>query len=320
MGIVFTRFLSAIPLVFGVTVLSFFLMHMAPGDPTDMYKDPTVSHADLAQIRHNLGLDKPVYVQYGYWLKKLLKGDLGFSYVTGQPVLTAISERIPATLLLSVSSLVLILLLTFPLGILSGYKAGSGFDHVVTVFSFIGMAIPTFWLGLMFILFFSVKLSWFPTSGYIDPSVSEGSFFVQAMSISTHLVLPLLTITVGGLAGLIRYFRFGIIAELTKPYIIAARARGLSEKAIVFKHAFKNSALPILTILGLQLPGLLSGAFVIEYIFAWPGLGKLGVDAVFARDYPVLMGTLLVSSLLIVVGNLLSDLSYQWVDPRIKRS
>lgn len=311
------RLAGAIPLLFGITFISFSIMVLAPGDPTSFYQNPHVSQEDLAQIRSNLGLDQPVYVQYFQWLKALFHGNLGYSVVSGKPVLLAIAERIPTTLLLSIPAFVLIVLLTLPLGLFSGYKQGSFFDHAVTFFSFFGMALPTFWVGLVLILLFSVKWGWFPTSGFYNPSTDYVSWWAKAGDIGLHMVLPLITIVSGGLAGLTRYLRFGVISILAQDYVKAARARGLSERRILFKHAFKNAALPVITILGLQLPGLISGSFVIEFIFAWPGMGKLGVDAVFARDYPVLMGILLFSSIFIILGNLLSDMLYAKVDPRI---
>jgi peptide/nickel transport system permease protein len=313
------RFLGSIPLLFGITLISFIIMQLAPGDPTTMFTDPSVSMEDMAIVRQNLGLNRPIGLQYFYWLKEMCRGNLGYSYMTGKPVLLAIGERLPATLILSLSSLVLILLITFPLGLISGAKRNSKFDHFVTVFSFIGLSIPTFWLGLMLILMFSLHINWFPTSGFLDPALSTAGMWTKSLSILHHLCLPLGTILIGGIAGLTRYHRFSIISILSQDYITAGRARGLSENRLLYKHAFKNACLPIITLLGLSLPGLISGSFVIEYIFAWPGLGKMGVDAVFARDYPILMGTILFSSILIIAGNLVADLAYAWVDPRIEK-
>ncbi len=311
------RLFSSLPLLIGITFVSFALMVFSPGDPTAMLVNPQVSMEDVAQIRANLNLDKPLYQQYWHWLIQLVQGNFGYSFATGQPVLTTILERLPATLVLSISSLMAILAITFPLGLYSGYKKDSKVDHAITFFSFFGMALPSFWLGLMLILCFSLQLDLLPTSGYMDPFLQDASLFTQGLSIAKHLTLPLLTIIIGGIAGLTRYHRFGMILILDQDYIKAARARGLSETRILFKHAFKNAALPIITLLGLQLPGLIGGSFVIEYIFAWPGLGQLGVSAVFARDYPVIMGTLVMSSVLIILGNLLADIAYHAIDPRI---
>ncbi|RAP23559.1 hypothetical protein DID73_02090 [Candidatus Marinamargulisbacteria bacterium SCGC AG-343-K17] len=315
----FHRILTSIPLIFGVCFLSFLIMQLAPGDPTLMYMDPSVSAADLEQVRKNLGLDRPLLVQFFYWFKELLQGNLGYSYVTGKPVLQAILERMPATLILSISSLIIILLITFPLGIICGYKKDTWVDDSITIFSFLGLSIPTFWLGLMFILFFSIQLNLFPTSGFLDPLLHDASFFQKSLNIMHHMLLPLLTIIIGGIAGLIRYNRFSMIKILAQDYITSARARGLTERRILFKHALKNALLPIITILGLDLPALISGSFIIEYIFSWPGMGQLGVQAVFQRDYPILMATILFSSFLIIIGNLLADLSYSYADPRISK-
>ncbi len=310
------RILGLIPLILIITFLSFSLMKLAPGDPTTMMMDPKATAADALRIRHNLGLDKPLLVQYGLWLNQVIHGNLGYSLVTGKPVLGSITERLPATLLLSVTSLVIIVGLSLPLGLLSGAYKNSAFDHVLTIMVFIGFSIPTFWLGMMLILFFCVTLNLFPTSGFIDPGVT--GLVPTLLSVLSHLFLPLLTIVIGGFAGLTRFQRFSVITILHQDYIKAARARGLSETRILFRHAFKNAALPLVTLLGLELPGLLGGAFVIEYIFAWPGMGQLGVAAVFSRDYPILMGTLLIGACLIILGNLLSDLTYRLIDPRIR--
>ena len=314
------RVLAAIPIIIGITCLSFFLMKWAPGDPTQIYSDPSVSLEDMYQIKENLGLNQPIYIQYFKWLSELMKGNMGYSYTSHQPVLTVILNRLPATLLLSLSSLFFILIITFPLGLMCGKHQGSTFDDCVAVGTFFGFSIPSFWLGLMFILLFSLTLNLFPTSGFLDPHLMDASWWQKGLNISTHIFLPLLTILVGGIASLTRYHRFGIIQILNQDYIKAAHARGLSENIILFKHAFKNAALPIITILGLDLPSLISGSFVIEFVFSWPGLGQLGVQSVFARDYPVLMGTLLFSSILIILGNLLADIAYHFVDPRIRMS
>lgn len=313
------RLLSLIPLVIGITFVSFLIMKSAPGDPTVMFQDPSIQLQDLEQIKKNYGLDKPLLIQYGFWLKEALKGNLGFSYQTGKPVTLMIFERLPATLLLSITSLILILCITFPLGLLSGYKKDKLFDKLVTFFSFIGMALPTFWVGLILILMLSLKVNLFPTSGYLDPALSEAPLIRQALNIGHHMILPLITILIGGVAGLIRFNRFSIITILSQDYIHAARARGISENRILFKHALKNASLPIVTILGAGLSNLIGGSFIIEYIFSWPGMGQLGVNAVFARDYPVLMGSILFSSILIVVGNLAADISYNLIDPRVKQ-
>lgn len=311
------RLLSAIPLLFGITFLSFMIMHLAPGDPALRYTHPDISLEDLAQIQINLGLDQPLWKQYVFWLKEALQGNLGYSYISQKPVLDAILERLPATLLLSSLALILIVAIALPLGLLSGRKAQSFFDDGVTFFTFLGMSMPTFWLGLMMILVFSLFWGLLPSSGYMDVHLINAAWWQQCLSILKHLALPLLTTVLGGLAGLTRYQRFAVIGILKQPYMIAARARGLSETRLLYKHAFKNAALPVITILGLSLPELISGSFIIEYIFAWPGLGQLGVNAVFARDYPIIMGSILFASILMIIGNIIADAAYNWVDPRM---
>ncbi|MFH1542496.1 MAG: ABC transporter permease [bacterium] len=295
---IFRRLLSLIPLLIGVSILSFFVMHLAPGDPTALFTDPNINPEDLARIRANFGLDKPVIIQYFYWLGNALRGNFGNSYTTGQPVMQEIGQRLPATLLLMSASYLLTLIITIPLGVISAVKKGSWFDNTVTVLSFAGMATPSFWLGLMLMLFFSVHLHWFP---------AVGSF-----------VLPLITMTIGSLAGLTRYQRAAMLEVLNQDYIRTARAKGLPERIVIYKHALRNALIPIVTILGLSLPGLFGGAFIIETIFAWPGMGRLGVMAIFQRNYPMIMGIVVMSAFLIILGNLLADIGYALVDPRIR--
>ncbi len=313
------RLLALIPMLLGVTFIAFIIMKAAPGDPVGMFMDPSVNLEDINRIRSNLGFDKPIHIQYLMWLKNVLLGNFGYSLISGKPALQAILERFPATLLLSISSLCLILLITFPLGILCGYKKDTSIDDGITVFSFLGLSMPSFWLGLMLILLFSYQLNLFPTSGFMDPLLYGESFHKKAGNILYHMCLPLLTIIIGGIAGLTRYNRFGIIKILGQDYITAARARGVSESRILFKHAFKNILLPIITLLGLDLPGLISGSYIIEFIFSWPGMGQLAIQSVFQRDYPILMAVILFSSILIILGTLIADICYAYIDPRITK-
>ncbi|OGC06639.1 hypothetical protein A3H38_05575 [candidate division WOR-1 bacterium RIFCSPLOWO2_02_FULL_46_20] len=295
---VLKRLLQLMPLLIGVSLLSFFVMHLAPGDPTALFTDPNIDPVELARIRANWGLDKPIFIQYFYWLGNALRGNFGASYTTGLPVAKEIFERLPNTLLLMSSSFILTLLITIPLGVISAVKKGSWFDNFVTIFSFAGMAIPTFWIGLMLMLLFSVQLHWLPAVG--------------------NIVLPLITMTVGSLAGLTRYQRAAMLEVLNQDYIRTARAKGLPERIVIFKHALRNALMPIVTILGLSLPDLFGGAFIVETIFAWPGMGRLGVMAIFQRNYPLIMGIVMFSAVLIMLGNLLADIGYALVDPRIR--
>lgn len=292
------RLLQLVPLLIGISILSFLVMHLAPGDPTSLFIDPNVKPEELARVRANWGLDQPIYIQYFIWLKNAVLLDFGRSYTTGQPVIAEIAERLPITLLLMIPSFILTLLITIPIGVISAVKKNSWFDHLFTVVSFAGMAIPTFWLGLMLMLLFSVQLRWFPATG--------------------NIILPLITMTIGSLAGLTRYQRAAMLEVLDQDFIRTARAKGLPERVVIFKHALRNALLPIITILGLSLPDLFGGAFIIETIFAWPGMGRLGVQSIFQRNYPMIMGIVMFSALLIVLGNLLADIAYAFVDPRIR--
>ena len=295
---VLNRLLQIIPLLLGISLLSFLVTRLAPGDPTALFIDPNIDPLELARVRANWGLDQPIFIQYLVWLKNALLLDFGRSYTTGLPVITEIGERLPMTLLLMISSFILTLLITIPVGVISAVKKNSWFDNLFTFISFAGMAIPTFWLGLMLMLVFSVKLHWLPAVG--------------------NLALPLITMTIGSLAGLTRYQRGAMLEVLNQEYIRVARAKGLPERAVIFKHALRNALLPTITILGLSLPDLFGGAFVIETIFAWPGMGRLGVQAIFQRNYPTIMGIVMLSAILIIVGNLLADIAYAIVDPRIR--
>lgn len=295
---IFRRTLQLIPLLIGISLISFFVMHLAPGDPTAMFVDPNINPQELSHVRANWGLDKPVYVQYVFWLKNAVLLDFGRSYTTNQPVIGEIAERLPKTLMLMIPAFILMLLITIPIGVISAVRKNSWFDNLFTIFSFAGMAIPTFWLALMLMLIFAVKLDWVPAVG--------------------NLTLPIITMVIGGMAGLTRYQRAAMLEVLNQDFIRTARAKGLPERIVIFKHALRNALIPIVTLLGLSLPDLFGGAFIIETIFAWPGMGRLGVQAIFGRNYPMIMGIVMFSALLIVLGNLLADIGYALVDPRIR--
>ncbi|MFA6430997.1 MAG: ABC transporter permease [Candidatus Margulisiibacteriota bacterium] len=292
------RLLQLIPLLLGISLISFFVMHLAPGDPTAMFIDPNVNPVELARVRANWGLDQPIYIQYFIWLKNAIMLDFGRSYTTGQPVITELAERLPMTLLLMIPAFILTFLIAIPVGVISAVKKNSWFDKTFTFLSFAGMAIPTFWLGLMLMLVFSVKLHWLPAIG--------------------NITLPLITMVIGSLAGLTRYQRAAMLEVLNQDFIRTARAKGLPERTVIFKHALRNALIPIVTIIGLSLPDLFGGAFIIETIFAWPGMGRLGVQSIFQRNYPVIMGIVMLSAFLIIIGNLLADICYGSVDPRIR--
>ncbi len=303
------RLLIMIPLLLGISLISFFIMYLSPGGPTAILLDPKVPPAVAEQIKHNLGLDQPIPVQYGKWLLRAVQGDFGNSFVDGQPVLGKIFERIPNTLILMSFAFVLSLLLGIVLGVFSAVRPGSFFDRMVTLLTFAGFSIPSFWLGLVLIYLFGVTLGWFPTGG--RGTLEEGTFF-------SHLVLPTVVLAVGSTAVFARYVRASTLEALQQDYIRTARAKGLTENQILFRHAFRNGLLPLITLLGLSLPDLFGGAYITETIFAWPGMGRLGVDAIFSRDYPVVMGIVMLSAVLIIVGNLLADVAYAYADPRVR--
>ncbi|MEA3493087.1 MAG: ABC transporter permease [Candidatus Margulisiibacteriota bacterium] len=311
------RLFQLIPLLIGVSLISFFVMHLAPGDPTALFTDPNIDPSDLARIRANWGLDKPIIVQYFYWLGNAVRGDFGTSYTTGRPVISEVLERLPATLLLMIPSFIITFMITIPLGVISAVKKGGWFDNFVTVLSFAGMATPSFWLGLMLMLLFAVHLDWLPAVGMYDPLL-KGGWVARWLDVGRHMILPLTTMTILSLAGITRYQRASMLEVLNQDYIRTARAKGLPERIVIYKHALRNSLIPIVTILGLSLPGLFGGAFIIETIFAWPGMGRLGVMAVFQRNYPLIMGIVILSAMLIMLGNLFADLGYALVDPRIR--
>ncbi|MFH1454226.1 MAG: ABC transporter permease [Armatimonadota bacterium] len=311
------RILGMLPTLLLVTVVSYFIIVMAPGDPTDYLINPRTRPQDRQLMKENLGLNKPVIVQYGIWLKNLaLHGDLGYSMVNGRPVLKSIVERIPATLALMGGAYILSLLISIPLGVISAVRQYSIWDYSLTFLAFIGLSMPSFWLALMAIYIFSLKLGWFPSSGIC--SIYSGPFFAKFLDFLKHLALPAAVLTVRNLADWTRYLRSSMLEVINEDYIRTARAKGLPENIVIYKHALRNALLPVITLIGLSLPILVAGAFVIEYIFGWPGMGQLGMNAVFHRDYPILMGDILLTSVLVLLGNLLADILYAWADPRIR--
>lgn len=314
------RLLLMIPMLIGISLLMFVVMHLAPGDPTSVKYglNPEVSQSARANFNKMYDLDKPVVVQFGLWMKRMCFLDFGRSLMDDRPVINEIMSRLPATLLLEVSSLILIFMLALPIGILSAVKRDSLFDRVMTVVVFVGYAMPTFWLALILIVVFGLKLQWFPISGMSPWYTAYMGGFAQFKDLVWHMVLPLVVTAFGGLAALSRYSRSSMLEVMQENYILTARAKGLSEKRVILVHALKNALLPIVTILGLTLPGLISGSFIFETIFAWPGMGRLGYEAIMNYDYPMVMGVGVIATMLTLVGIFLSDVAYALVDPRIR--
>src|SRR5437867_2399628 len=316
------RLILAIPLLVGLRFLSFFVIHLAPGEPTEFQTGDTPVQSDKEvreRLRQVYGLDKPLHVQYWDWLSRLARFDFGRSFSPdARPVLQKIGERLPVTLLLNVVEMVIIVALAIPIGVLSATRQYSKFDKVTTIFVFVGFATPDFWLALMLMILFGVQLGWLPISGLRSPTWEYLSFWRQQWDFVGHLVLPILVATFGGLAGFSRYMRQSMLEVIRQDYIQSARAKGLSESLVIGKHALRNALLPIVTVLGLSLPGLIGGSVIVESIFAIPGMGQLMVQAVFERDYPVIMGNLVIVATLTLVANLIADLTYRLVDPRIR--
>lgn len=314
------RIFFSVPILFGITIITFGVMHLAPGKPTDLMTDMNakVSAESKQKLARLYGLNDPWYVQYAHWLKRFARLDFGDSFKDGRPAIKKIAERLPATLLLNFSSLFFILLFSIPIGIYSALKHNSIFDRGLTVFVFIGFSIPAFWLALLLMILFGLKLGLLPISGLHSLNYSELTLPAQIADTASHLVLPVIISAFTGLAALSRYVRSNMLEVIRQDYIKLAYAKGLSEKRIIFHHALRNALLPIVTILGLSLPGLIGGGFIFETIFAYPGMGRLGYEAVMSRDYPIVMAVGVIAALLTLVGNLIADITYAFVDPRIR--
>lgn len=308
------RLIQAIPLLIGISLVSFFVMRLAPGGPLAGYlMNPKVSPADVARLEHMWGLDQPLHIQYFKWIWSMLRGDWGWSYRTGLPVWEMIMSRLPATFTLMFTAFLLSVTLAIPAGIFSAVKRYTLPDYVVTFVAFIGVAVPAFWFGLMLQLLFAVTLHWLPSSGM----QTIGAPF-SVLDRLKYLVMPACVLAYRSIAEWSRYTRSSMLEAIHQDYVRTARAKGLAERLVIGKHALKNAMIPIVTIIGLDLPSWFAGAVITEAIFAWPGMGRLYVEATFGRDYPVLMANLLFTAVMVVAGNLLADILYALFDPRIK--
>lgn len=315
------RLLLSIPLLVGITFVSFLVISLAPGGPLDFLtpEDPNASAEVKQRLIQEFGLDQPVYVQYGRWLARVVRLDFGRTFLPdGKPVLTKIGERLPITLLMNVVEMLIILGVAVPIGVLSATRQYSLYDKVTTIFVFVGFATPDFWLALLLMFLFGVQLGWLPISGLRSLNWEYLPLWQQQWDFVGHLILPIVVATFGGLAGFSRYMRQSMLEVIRQDYVQTARAKGLSERAVIGKHALRNALLPVVTILGLSLPGLIGGSVIIESIFAIPGMGQLMVQSVFSRDYPVVMGNLVIVAALTLVANLIADIGYGLVDPRIR--
>ncbi|MCL0035222.1 ABC transporter permease [Thermodesulfovibrionales bacterium] len=294
-------------ILLGVSVITFSMMHFVPGDPaeviaTERYGEEITAET-IEHVRRELGLDQPVYVQYARWLINVLQGDLGYSFRTDRPVLDEILTRLPATLQLALAGMLVALIIAIPVGIVSATRQYSAVDNISMFGALLGVSMPNFWLGLLLIMFFSVHLGWLPVFG-------RGGI--------EHLILPALTLGTGMAAITTRLIRSSMLEVLKADYIRTARAKGLKEKVVIYKHALKNAMIPVVTIVGLQFASLLEGAVIVEVIFAWPGIGRLLVDSIFARDFMLIQGCILFIAAMFVLVNLLVDISYAYLDPKIR--
>jgi len=314
------RLISVIPMLLGISIISFAVIHLAPGSPVEVSTslNVKVSLEAKEKLIEQYGLDKPIYIQYLNWMRRIITFDFGDSYRDGRKVIRKIGERIPITLTINILSIALILLIAIPIGVSSAVKEGSVYDRSMTVFVFLGFAMPGFWLGLILMSIFGIWLGWLPVQGIVSINYDSLSWSAKFLDVASHLILPVFVSALGGLAGMSRYMRSNMLEVLHKDYIRTARAKGLPESLVVYKHAFKNAILPVITILGLSIPGLIGGSVIFESIFGIPGMGRLFYESVMGRDYPVIMAILVIGAFLTLLGNILADISYSFADPRIK--
>jgi peptide/nickel transport system permease protein len=313
------RLIQSIPLLLVISLLTFAIIEIAPGEATQMYINPERG-ADpeyIAQVRTSLGLDQPVHIRYISWLGKTLSGDMGFSLRTRRPVTLEVGERLPNTLLLSGSALLLSFMIAVPIGVMSAIKRYTVVDYTFSILALVGISVPIFWTALLLLQIFAIQLNWFPSSGMV--SVRESyTGFRATLDVLHHMVLPTIVLSLAQVASWSRYQRSALLEVLDQDYIRTAHGKGLSVRRVMNVHALRNSLIPMITLIGISVPSIVTGAYITETIFSWPGIGRLGVNAVSGRDYPVIMAVTMLSALLIVFGNLLADIAYAWADPRIR--
>jgi len=328
------RVLWMIPLLIGISLISFFIMHLAPGDITNNEAsfNPKASEESRQKLRELYHLDKPVIVQYGLWMKRMVKLDFGESFAShhkpvfwqsrdkeGNVTKGMIQEALPITLIINLIGLVITLGLAIPLGVIAARKYGEWQDTSITLFNFTGFSIPSFWLALLLMYWLGVVNNWLPISGLHSINYESLDTWHKIKDSLSHLIMPVLIPSLTGLAGITLFVKNGMLDVFHQDYITTARAKGLTEHKVVYKHALRNALLPLITIVGLSIPGLIGGSVIAETIFAIPGMGKLFFDAVMMRDFPVIMGILTIGSALTLVGNLVADVAYAWADPRVRR-
>lgn len=309
-----------VPLIFGITLITFTVIHLAPGGPVEIETEMSLKAS--AQARENLkklyGLDKPLHLQYLDWLGRFVRFDFGTSFVDGKKVVDKIKERVPVTLAINLLSLLVIVSLAIPIGVIASVKQYSLFDRITTVFVFIGFSTPTFWLALILMIVFGVTLGILPISGIQSIDVSTMGPLDRLVDWARHLILPVGISAFGGIAGLSRYCRSSMLEVIRQDYVRTARAKGVRNSQVIMRHALRNALMPVVTILGLSVPGLIGGGVIFETIFAIPGMGQLFYASAMSRDYPTIMGVLVIGAVLTLIGNLIADVSYALVDPRIR--
>jgi peptide/nickel transport system permease protein len=315
------RLLQMIPLLLFISLLSFMIAELSPGDPVMMYvnpgkKPPTAEQ--LQQLRHTLGYDRPPYVRYFIWLGNIFKGNWGYSARTNAPVIDEINARLPNTLLLGGASFLLTIILAIPIGVFSAVKRYSILDYITTFGAFVGISIPIFWFAMVLIVIFSTTLGWLPSVG-MQTLGKNLTGWAKIWDVGKHLLLPTIALSITSVGAWSRYQRSNMLEVLSQDYIRTARGKGLKERTVIWTHAFGNSLIPMVTLLGLSLPDLVNGAFITESVFGWPGMGRLGIQAITTRDYPLVMAVTMFSALMVVIGNLIADVLYTLVDPRIRQ-
>ncbi len=326
---IFKRLLEMIPTLFGITLISFFIIHLAPGKPTDIMTEmnPKITPEAREKLEKLYGLDKPIIEQYWIWLKRVVKLDFGESFSTDRrpvmekiwdPKQSLLEKRLFITFQINILSMFLIFIIAIPIGISSATHQYSVYDKITTFFVFIGFATPSFWLALLLMRLFGIDLGWLPISSLKSMDYASLTLAGKIWDRSIHLILPVFVSAFGGLAGLSRYMRSSMLEVIRQDYVTTARAKGLQEKKVIYKHALRNALLPIITLLGLSVPGLIGGSVIFESIFSIPGMGQLFYMSIMTRDYPLVMCILTIGAILTLIGNLLADIGYMLVDPRIR--
>ncbi|RXZ81914.1 ABC transporter permease [Paenibacillaceae bacterium] len=309
------RILIAIPVLAGITLVNFLIINLAPGNPVDMFVNPSMSQADIDLRKEQLGINDPIYMQYFRWLGNMLQGDFGYSYSSYEPVLQVVSSRIGPTLLLMGTSLLIAYLIAVPIGILSARKQYSWMDYTATSFSFLGVSIPNFILGLGGIYVFALTWKWLPTGGMY--TLGKEKTFLDLLQ---HLIMPACILATASAGSMVRYVRSSVLEVLGQDYLRTARAKGISEFIVINKHALRNAMIPLITVVGLDVPLLFGGAVITEQVFQWPGMGQLMIQSIGSRDYPTLMAINMIAAVAVLTANILTDLAYAVADPTIKYS